>query len=241
LLEIIPAIDIIAGRCVRLTQGRYDQETVYDENPVQVAERWQAQGARRLHVVDLEGARAGEPINLRVVRDICRAVSIPVQMGGGIRTIKFALDALEAGVGRVIIGTSAAVDSESAASLFSELGERAVLGVDSRNGRVAIKGWEAETQESAIDFARRMQDLGARRIIFTNILQDGALSGIETEAIREFLSAVDVPVIAAGGVTSLEDIRRLKPLEGSGLEGTIIGKALYAGTITLPEALAAAK
>lgn len=240
MFEVIPAIDLIGGRCVRLTQGRYDEETVYSDDPVEVAKRWEAEGAGRLHLIDLEGARAGEPKNLDVIRRICRAVSIPAQMGGGIRSLDLAKQALDAGIGRVIIGTRAAVDVDAARKMFGTLGDQAILGVDSRDGFVAISGWESETRENAVDFAVRMQTLGVRRIIFTNISRDGALIGVDTAVIEEMLSAVDIPIIAAGGVTTIEDIRRLKPLSAQGLEGAIIGKALYAGSITLPEALAEA-
>lgn len=240
-MEVIPAIDLIGGRCVRLTQGRYDQETTYSNNPVEVAKRWEAQGAQRLHLIDLEGARAGEPRNMDVIREICRVVSIPTQMGGGIRTIEIARHAIDVGVGRVIIGTSAAVDTCAAEVLFGELGEKAILGVDSKDGTVAVSGWEAQTQERAVEFARRMQELGVCRIIFTNISRDGALVGVDADVVEEMVKAVDIPVIAAGGVTTVEDIRRLKPLELFGLEGAIIGKALYAGSITLPDALLAAQ
>ncbi len=241
MFEIIPAIDLIGGRCVRLTQGRYDEETVYSNDPVEVAKQWQDEGAQRLHLIDLEGARAGEPKNLEVIGRILNAVSIPAQVGGGIRSLEIAQRVLDVGVGRVIIGTRAAVDTDAAKEIFGLLQDRAVLSVDSRDGFVAISGWESETREKAVDFAVRMQNLGVKRIIFTNISRDGALIGVDTTVIEEILAAVDIPIIAAGGVTTVEDIRRLKPLVSQGLEGAIVGKALYTGSISLQDALADAK
>jgi len=241
MFEIIPAIDLIGGRCVRLTRGDYNQETVYSDDPAEVARQWEAAGARRLHLVDLDGARAGQPCNLEVVGRICAAVSIPAQLGGGIRSIEAARMALDAGADRVIISTWAAVDPVAASALFNELREQAAVAVDSRDGFVAIKGWDAKTGERAVDFARRMQDLGARRIIFTNISRDGVLSGVDTGPIKEILGAVSIPVIAAGGVTTVEDVRQLKALENLGLEGAIIGKALYVGSVTLLDALSVAQ
>lgn len=239
-MEVIPAIDIIDGRCVRLAQGRFDQKMVFADDPVQVAMEWEQKGAKRLHVVDLDGARTGYPQNLKVLQGIVEAVRIPVQMGGGIRTRETARRVLRTGVQRVVIGTSAALDTSLAEAIFGELGERAVLGVDSLNGYVAVRGWQARTEERATDFARRMSALGVRRVVFTDVSRDGMLSGVNVWAIERMLKAVDVPVIASGGVGSIEDIKRLRPLEGRGLEGVILGKALYTGAVSLSEAIAAA-
>jgi len=239
-VEVIPAIDIIDGRCVRLAQGRFDQKMVFADDPVQVAMEWEQKGAKRLHVVDLDGARTGYPQNLKVLQGIVEAVRIPVQMGGGIRTRETARRVLRTGVQRVVIGTSAALDTSLAEAIFGELGERAVLGVDSLNGYVAVRGWQARTEERATDFARRMSALGVRRVVFTDVSRDGMLSGVNVWAIERMLKAVDVPVIASGGVGNIEDIKRLRPLEGRGLEGVILGKALYTGAVSLSEAIAAA-
>lgn len=239
-MEVIPAIDIIDGRCVRLAQGRFDQKMVFADDPVQVAMEWEQKGAKRLHVVDLDGARTGYPQNLKVLQGIVEAVRIPVQMGGGIRTRETARRVLRTGVQRVVIGTSAALDTSLAEAIFGELGERAVLGVDSLNGYVAVRGWQARTEERATDFARRMSALGVRRVVFTDVSRDGMLSGVNVWAIERMLKAVDVPVIASGGVGNIEDIKRLRPLEGRGLEGVILGKALYTGAVSLSEAIAAA-
>lgn len=238
-MQILPAIDIIEGRCVRLVQGNYDQETVYSDNPVEMALQWEGQGAQRLHVVDLDGARMGLPHNLKVIQQIAEALKIPVQMGGGIRTLETAHKVLEAGIDRVIIGTSAALDNDAAKQMLGELGDSAVLGVDALNGYVAVRGWQARTDERAVDFACRMQEYGARRIIFTDISRDGMLSGVNVYAIERVLDAVNIPVIASGGVGSIEDLKRLASLESSGLEGIILGKALYTGAVELSDALAA--
>ena len=240
-MEVIPAVDIRGGKCVRLLRGDYAQETVFDDDPVRMALRWEAEGAPRLHIVDLDGARDGYPVNLDVIARIAAAVKIPTELGGGIRTLDLARRVLDIGVGRVIIGTSAATDADLAASIFRALGDGAIAGVDARNGILSVKGWLEDTGESAIEFAKRMQDLGARRIIFTDIAQDGALQGVNVAAIRGMLEAVEIPVIAAGGVTDLRDILALKELEPLGLEGVIAGRAIYTGSLNLREAIAAAR
>ncbi|MEN6520039.1 MAG: 1-(5-phosphoribosyl)-5-[(5-phosphoribosylamino)methylideneamino]imidazole-4-carboxamide isomerase [Armatimonadota bacterium] len=240
-MEVIPAIDIIGGKCVRLVQGQFDQETVFSDSPADMAKEWEQQGATRLHVVDLDGARTGAPENLKVMESIISVVNIPVQVGGGVRSINKAQQVLNVGVERVIVGTSAALDSDTAKMMFDELGDRVILGVDALNGYVAVRGWQARTEERAVDFARRMTALGAKRIIFTDISRDGMLSGVNAFAIEKMVAAVDIPVIASGGVGSIADIKRLRPLKGKGLEGVILGKALYVGSVALPEAISAAR
>jgi len=239
-MEIIPAIDIMNGKCVRLVQGRFDQATVFSDNPVQMAKRWEDEGALRLHIVDLNGSRLGSPQEIETIKRIVAAVRIPVQIGGGIRTLETARIMLDLGVDRVIIGTSAALDTDLAAQFFDKLGEHAVLGVDARDGKVAVKGWEEIIDEDATEFARRMSLLGARRLIYTDISRDGMLQGANVSAMKRMAEAVKIPVIASGGVSTLEDIRKLKALKSVGLEGAILGKALYAGKLTLREALAEA-
>ena len=239
-MEVIPAIDLRDGRCVRLLQGKFDQETVYSNDPVEVARRWEAEGAPRIHVVDLDGARAGAPQNLAIVAKIAAAVRIPIQMGGGVRSLEIAHTVLGAGVQRVIIGTSAALDPTIALEVFGSLGDRSILGVDARDGFVAVRGWEEVTGEKAIDFAGRMVALGAPRVIYTDISRDGMLQGVNVGAVADMVEAAGVPVIASGGVTTLHDIEALVSLNLPGLEGVITGKALYAGSLTLAEALAAA-
>ncbi len=238
-MQVIPAIDIINGRCVRLVRGDYDQETVYSDNPVEMAIKWQEQGASRLHIVDLDGARMGAPHNIETIKKIAEALSIPVQLGGGIRTLDTAKKVLDAGVQRVIVGTSAALDNNVANEMFGTLGEQAILDVAALNGYVAVRGWQARTEERAVDFAKRMLEYGAKRIIFTDIDRDGMLQGVNTFAVERMLREVNVPVIASGGVGCVEDIKRLAALQESGLEGVILGKALYTGAVELSEALAA--
>lgn len=239
-MEIIPAIDMMDGKCVRLVQGQFDQSTVFSNDPVDAAKRWVDEGAQRLHLVDLNGSRMGAPQEIDTIRRILSAVSVPTQLGGGIRTLEIAQQMIELGVGRVIIGTSAALDTELAREVFGALGENAILGVDAKDGYVAVKGWQETTAETAIEFARRMQGLGARRVIYTDISRDGMLQGVNASAMKAMAEALDVPVIASGGVSTIEDVRVLQELERSGIEGAIVGKALYTGDLTLNDALAAA-
>lgn len=239
-MEIIPAIDMMDGKCVRLVQGRFDQSTVFSDDPVDAAKRWVGEGARRLHLVDLNGSRVGVPQESHTIERILAAVDIPTQLGGGIRTLETAQRMIELGVGRVIIGTSAALDKDAARAIFAELGERAVLGVDARDGYVAVKGWQETTAETAVDFAQRMQALGARRVIYTDISRDGMLQGVNTQAMQRMAESLSIPVIASGGVSTLEDIRKLASLQSDGVEGAIVGKALYTGDLSLAKALAAA-
>lgn len=237
-MEIIPAIDMMDGKCVRLVQGKFDQSTVFSDDPVDAAKRWVDEGARRLHLVDLNGSRMGAPQETETIRRIIAAVkNVPVQLGGGIRTLDTARRMIEMGVERVIVGTSAALDTQAAQAIFLQLGEKAALGVDARDGFVAVKGWEELTGERAVEFARRMQELGARRVIYTDISRDGMLQGVNAPAMKEMAEALDIPVIASGGVSTLEDIRSLK---ATGVEAAIVGKALYTGDLALADAMAIA-
>ena len=236
-MEVIPAVDIRNGKCVRLLQGKFDQETVFADDPVEMALHWESLGARRIHVVDLDGAKTGEPQNLDVIGRIASTLKIPVQMGGGIRTIETAWQVLGLGVDRVVIGTSAVLDRDFARAMFQEFGERVALGLDAHDGFVATHGWQETSKLRAVDFAQDMEKLGARRIIHTDISRDGMLEGVNLAAMEAMARAVSIPVIASGGVTSIEDIRRLKKLEALGIEGVIAGKALYTGSLDLPEAI----
>jgi phosphoribosylformimino-5-aminoimidazole carboxamide ribotide isomerase len=238
-LELIPAIDMMDGKCVRLKQGRFDAVTVFANDPADMARRWENEGAQRLHLVDLNGSRLGCPQEIESIKRIIASVKIPVELGGGIRTIETAKQMLEMGVGRVIIGTSAALDSELAQTIFYELGEGVVLGLDAHDGYVAIKGWEEITREKAVDFAKRMQTLGAKRVIYTDISRDGMLAGSNIAAMRQMAEALDIPVIASGGISTVDDIKALKSLESIGIEGAILGKALYTGDLKFSDALAA--
>ena len=236
--EIFPAIDLRAGRCVRLLQGDYARETVFSDDPVAMARRWADAGARWLHVVDLDGARGEASENLAVVRRIAAAVSLPVQLGGGIRDRAAVMAALDAGVERVILGTALVTGDPAAVdALLAEFGERIVVGVDARDGRVAVQGWTETTDRDAVDLAREMESRGARRLVYTDITSDGMLAGPNLEGIGRMAEALSIPMIAAGGVSSAEDVRRLAALEPLGVEGVIIGKALYTGAVRLEELL----
>lgn len=237
---IIPAIDIRGGRCVRLLQGDYDRETVYGADPVEMALRWQSLGAERLHVVDLDGARDGAGVNREVIARIAGSLAIPVQTGGGMRNEESIRWMLEHGVERCVVGTTAALDTDTARALFERFGESLILGLDARDGKVAVQGWRQILDITAVDLAVRMVGAGAKRIIYTDIARDGTQTGANVTGLQTLAQAVDVPVIASGGIGSLEDIIALRPLERWGVEGVITGKALYEGTLSLPEAIAAA-
>lgn len=234
-MEIIPAIDIRNGKCVRLLQGNYSEETVYGEDPVEMARRWESEGATRLHVVDLDGARSGQPVNLEIVARIASTLRIPVQLGGGLRERDDIERVLGCGVARAIIGTKAAREPQWAQQMFAAFGERVILGLDARDGFVSVAGWEESTRLPATHFAQTMQDMGCARMIFTDIARDGTLAGPNIDALRAICEAVDIPVIASGGVHKASDIGILKEIPG--VEAAIVGKALYAGTATLAELL----
>lgn len=231
---IYPAIDIKDGKCVRLSQGRFDHVAVYGENLVEMALKWEAAGARYLHMVDLDGARGGVPVNLEAIGEVAAAIKIPVQMGGGIRNLGAVEGALRKGVQRVILGTSAVKNPEFVKSVLQEYGDRIVIGIDAKDGRVAIDGWEKTSDFTAVDFARKMEALGAKTIIYTDISKDGMLAGPNLKAMEEMAGAVEMEVIASGGVGSLQDIKDLKAI---GMPGVIVGKALYTGAIDLAEAI----
>ncbi|MBE3581251.1 MAG: 1-(5-phosphoribosyl)-5-[(5-phosphoribosylamino)methylideneamino]imidazole-4-carboxamide isomerase [Thermoanaerobacteraceae bacterium] len=237
---VFPAIDLRRGRCVRLYQGRPEKETVYSGDPVAIARKWVQEGASWLHVVDLDGAFAGRVQNLGVIREIIRAAGVPVQVGGGVRTLADIEALLEAGAARVVLGTAAVADPDLVAGACRTYGEAIAVGIDSRDGLVAIKGWLDLSPRRAVDLGREMADLGIRRIIYTDISRDGTLQGPNLEAIREMAAGCGLPVIASGGIAELRDVAALRELEPSGVEGVIIGRALYNGRFTLAEALAAA-
>jgi phosphoribosylformimino-5-aminoimidazole carboxamide ribotide isomerase len=237
-LEIIPAIDIRGGRCVRLFQGDYAQETVFAEDPVEMALRWEAQGARRLHVVDLDAARSGAPENLPVVARIARSLRVPVQMGGGVRNREAVLRVLDAGVARAIVGTAAAAEPETARALFGEFGDRLILGVDARDGRVAVAGWRQATDWSALVLAREMAAAGACRLIYTDIATDGTGRGPSLGSTRALAEGLSIPVIASGGIGTVEHLLEVAGLVPAGVEAVIVGRALYTGAVDLPQALA---
>ena len=234
--EVIPAVDIRGGRCVRLAQGDYSRETVYADDPVAMARKWEDAGAPRLHVVDLDGARQGEPVNLEVAGRIARAISIPSDFGGGVRSAEWARRVLEEGFQRFSIGTRA-LDQEFAEAIFREFGDAAIADIASRKGRVVVAGWTEGSSISACDLARQMEQIGCCRIIFTDVSRDGTLTGPNLEAMHEMVTSVNIPVVASGGVSSLEDLLALSELGHLGLEGAIVGKALYDGRLDLAEAI----
>jgi phosphoribosylformimino-5-aminoimidazole carboxamide ribotide isomerase len=238
MFQILPAIDLRGGRCVRLLRGDYAQETVYNDDPTVQAREFEALGAPRLHVVDLDGAREGRPVNHEAVALIARAISIPVQIGGGLRSRESIAQVLEAGVERAIIGTKAIQDEAWASEMFEEFGARLILGIDAREGRVATAGWLETSDVEAEEFARRAEGWGCRRIIFTDIARDGTLAGPNLEALEKVASAVGIPVVASGGVHVAEDAREIKKV--ANVEGVIVGRALYEKTASLPDLLAIA-
>lgn len=236
---IIPAIDIKDKRCVRLTQGRMDAETVYSNDPAEVALKWASLGAEIIHLVDLDGAVEGNAKNFEVIKRITDAVKVPVQIGGGIRDIKTAdLYLSLPGVKRIIIGTAAYDNPEFLSAIAKKYPGKVAVGIDAKDGKVAIKGWVTVTDEKAIDLAKKLEGVGVASIIYTDISRDGMLSGPNVAATSEMANAVSIPVIASGGMSSKKDIESYR---GVPLEGIIIGKALYSGNIDLKEAIAAAK
>ncbi|MCG9967821.1 1-(5-phosphoribosyl)-5-[(5-phosphoribosylamino)methylideneamino]imidazole-4-carboxamide isomerase [Pelotomaculum terephthalicicum JT] len=237
---IIPAIDLRAGKCVRLVEGKLDQETVYSNDPVAMAVHWQEQGARWLHVVDLDGAFAGAPKNMDVISEILNAVNMPVQIGGGIRSLDTVERLLELGATRVILGTAAILRPQMVSEACGKFGEAILVGIDGRNGRVAIEGWGMTVEKSTLELAREMQDRGVQRVVFTDIRRDGTLQGPNLEATGELARATGLKIVASGGVSTADDLRAVKKLEHLGIDSVIIGKSLYAGTVTLKEALAIA-
>jgi phosphoribosylformimino-5-aminoimidazole carboxamide ribotide isomerase len=238
-MEVIPAIDLLEGRCVRLYQGDYAQSEVFDENPVAVARQWVDQGATRLHLVDLDGAKAGHPVNQAAIDAIVRAVDVPVQVGGGLRDRQSVADLLKLGVQRVILGTVAVEQPDLVAQLGQEFPNQIVVGIDARNGKVATRGWLETSEVEAVTLAQQMAEFGVAAIIYTDIHRDGTLQGPNREALRELATAITIPVIASGGVSSVTDLLNLLTLETIGVTGAIVGRALYTGNIQLKEAIRA--
>jgi phosphoribosylformimino-5-aminoimidazole carboxamide ribotide isomerase len=238
---VIPAIDLKAGRCVRLYQGDMDKATVYAEDPVATALHWQSAGAERLHVVDLDGAVSGAGVNTAVVKQICQTLTIPVQVGGGIRDLNAIERLLSWGVSRVILGTVAYRQPEIVMAACQRFPDSITVGIDARDGKVAVQGWTEATELLAIALARRCADQGVSEIVYTDIARDGTEQGVNIDATVALARAVAVPVIASGGVASIGDIERLAPLESQGIIGVIVGKALYSGALSLTEAIATAR
>lgn len=238
---IIPAVDIQSGKCVRLTQGRRDTTTVYSDSPVEMARHWAGLGARRLHVVDLDGAFDGTPVHRDQIAEMARSVDIPIQVGGGIRSLELVEFYIKSGIDKVVIGSKAAGISHFLKDACAAFPGRLIVGIDAKAGQVMVEGWTQASGRSAVDLAQEVSGLGAAMIIYTDIERDGMLSGPNFKAVAEVAAAVDLPVIASGGVGSVRDIEGLLAVGPKKIAGVIIGKALYAGAVQLPEALAAVK
>ena len=235
---LFPAIDLRQGRCVRLRQGRMEDETVFSQDPADMARRWQARGARWLHLVNLDSAFSQGSENLSVVRAIAEAVDISIQLGGGMRDVEAAGDGLALGASRIILGTVAIAAPQVVADAVERFGpRRVVVGIDAREGRVATHGWTEISEVDAIDLAKEMADLGVERVVYTDISRDGMMTGPNVEATLQLARRTHLKVIASGGVATLDDLRLLRPLEDDGVEGVIVGRALYEGAFSLEEAL----
>lgn len=240
-MELIPAIDLKEGKCVRLRQGRMDDETIFSDNPVEMADRWMDAGATRLHLIDLDGAFAGSPVNHRVIEAICaKYPEVPVEVGGGIRSAETVAAYLEDGVQFAIIGTTAVNEPEMIKPLCDAFPGHIIVGLDAKNGKVAVDGWAKVSQHGLIDMAKRFEDDGVASIIYTDISKDGMMQGVNIESTVELARAIKIPVIASGGVTNIDDIRKLCEVQDAGIEGVVIGRALYEGTLDLAEAEALA-
>lgn len=234
-MEVIPAIDLKGGKCVRLYQGDFSQETVFSEEPTEIARHWQSLGARWLHIIDLDGAAKGELCHGSLVEEIARAVHIPLQLGGGLRRIEAIAQALELGVARTILGTAAIEDHVLIQEACRKFGNSIIVSIDARDGYAATHGWQERTAVTAIELVQRMASLGVERFIYTDIARDGTLTEPNFSGVKELVAKTKLPIIIAGGISSLEHIKRLAQF---GVEGVIVGRALYTGHIDLKEALA---
>lgn len=229
---IIPAIDLKDGKCVRLRQGRMDEDTVFSDDPVAMAQRWVDAGARRLHLVDLDGAFEGEPVNGAVVRAITHAFpQLPVQLGGGIRNVETIEAYLQAGVEYCIIGTRAVREPEFISRVCRQFPGHVIVGIDAKDGMVAVEGWSEISDIGAAELAARFEDDGVSAIVYTDISRDGMMQGVNVEATAALAEAISIPVVASGGITNMDDIRRLLAVSNSGISGAITGRAIYEGTL----------
>ena len=235
---ILPAIDLRNGKCVNLVQGRADDETIFSDQPVEMAERWEAEGAEYLHLVDLDGAFHGASANLQIVKEIIETIQIPVQLGGGIRTLEQVGNVLELGVARAILGTAALKNPELVEAACRRYDAQIAVAIDAKDGLVATEGWLDVSQNSAIEFAKGMEDFDVQTIVYTDIKSDGVLKGPNVNVTQAIVDTVEIDVIASGGVTSLADIEALKSI---GASGAIIGRALYTGDLNLQAAITAAR
>jgi phosphoribosylformimino-5-aminoimidazole carboxamide ribotide isomerase len=236
-LIVIPAVDLKDGRCVRLSQGRMEQETVYSEHPVQMAQHWEAKGAERIHVVDLNGAVAGRPFHQSLIKEMVQSLQIPIEVGGGIRNFDTIERYLSFGVRWVILGTAAFNNRPLIEEACHRFPERVILGIDAKGGKVAIQGWNEVISLEAIDLAKQVEGMGLSAIIFTDIEKDGMSTGLNFESTQKLSRSASIPVIASGGVSQIEDIKHLLKLEPDGVIGVIVGRALYTGSVDLEEAI----
>ncbi len=234
---VIPAVDLKEGRCVRLSQGKMDQESVYSENPVEMARHWESKGAERLHVVDLNGAVTGKPFHRSLVEEITKSIHIPVEVGGGIRDFKTIEDYLSCGVQWVILGTAALSNRSLVEEACQCFPKKVILGIDARGGKVAIQGWNEVTHSETVDVAKQFEGIGLAAIIFTDIQRDGMGTGLNWEETKTLARSTSIPVIASGGVSRIEEIEHLRDLEPEGVIGVIVGRSLYTGKIDLGEAI----
>jgi len=238
---IFPAIDIRGGKCVRLLKGDFNQETVFSDSPADMARKWQAQGAEYLHLVDLDGALAGSSQNLAAIKEILQVVDIPTELGGGIRSMEQIDQLLAMGITRVILGSVAVKNPDLVREACTKYGERIVVGIDAKDGIVAVEGWGESGNIGVVELAKKMKDAGVKTIIYTDISRDGTLSGVNVEATVKLAQESGVKIVASGGVKSLEDIKALKKQEAVGIEGVIAGKSIYMGTLDLAAAIKIAK
>ncbi len=238
---IVPAIDLKGGKCVRLLRGEMSAETIYGDDPVAIGRRWVESGAEYLHVVDLDGAVSGAPVNAGAIAALCRALPIPIEIGGGVRSVERAAELLELGADRVIFGTAALANSEVVAAACARFPGRIAIGIDARDGKVAVRGWIETSDVTVVDLARQVEQLGACRIIYTDISRDGTQEGVNVPATRTVADAVHLPVTASGGVGSLADITAVRDCGAPNVDAVIVGRALYTGAVKLPEAIRTAR
>jgi phosphoribosylformimino-5-aminoimidazole carboxamide ribotide isomerase len=234
MFEVIPAVDILNGKCVRLKQGRYDAETVYAKDPLKIAKKWEAEGATRLHVVDLDGARTGTPKNIEIIKSIVKETNIPVQVGGGVRNFDLIKKLIDFGVNRIILGTTAVKNPNLIGEVCEKFADNIIVGIDAKAGKVATEGWTQVSKKDTLTLAKEAIELGVKRFIYTDISRDGMLTGPNYEGIKKFVNEIKAAVIASGGISSKEDIEKLKQ---TGVEGCILGKALYDEKIQLKDVL----
>lgn len=240
-MTVIPAIDLKNGQCVRLAQGDFQRVTVYSNNPVDIAETWQAHGATRIHIVDLDGSLAGSPRNRGIIQSIVEEVKVPIQVGGGIRDMNTIDSYMAIGVSWIILGTMALKNERFVKGACNAYKGRIILGIDANEGKVAVQGWTEQTAEDVIDIARRYEGYDLDAIVYTDIKRDGMETGPNIEATKNLAQSVNIPVIASGGVSNVRDIERLLEVEKFGVTGVIIGKALYSGAISLKDAISLTK